>query len=505
MGIVIRQSIKSSIVTYAGILIGAFNILWLYPKFLSPEEIGLTRVVIDVALILAALAQFGIPNIADKFFAHYKDEQRKHKGFLLLLIIFPFLGIIIISIVFLFLKPFWIEAYSKHSPLLIDYFYYIIPLAFFMMYENVLESYSRVHYRIVVPAIVREIFLKLTMTAGVIFFFYDFITLKQFVQVITLSYFLAVVLLVFYIRVLKKFYIFSENPFTDRAKIKEIIFYGGFIFLGGAWGLIAAKIDMIMLSSMKDLAITGIYSIAFFIGTVIEIPRRAISQITTPFISQAWKDKDMDMIKSIYVKTSINLLVAGILLFLLVWCNINYIFEIMPNGDEYKIGKYVVLLIGVAKLVDRSTGVNSEIILTSSYYRFNFLVVILNSIFLVTVNYLLIPIYGMMGAALCIVITLVMANIIRSLFIYIKFKIQPFSFKNLWIIIFGAVVLLILTYMPDINIGTFSPYINIAVRSLLILIAFMGPVYYFRISDDINITVIQLVKKLKFSGKQKRF
>jgi len=491
--------------TYAGILIGAFNILWLYPKFLSPEEIGLTRVIIDVALILAALAQFGIPNIADKFFAHYKDEQRKHKGFLLLLLVFPLLGLIIVSIIFLFLKPFWIDAYSKHSPLLIDYFYYIIPLAFFIMYENVLEAYSRVHYRIVVPTMIREIFLRLIMTAGVILFFYDFITLKQLILVITLSYFIAVVLLVFYIRVLNKLYIFSENPFRDRDKVKEIIFYGGFIFLGGAWGLIAAKIDMLMLSSFKDLAITGIYSIAFFIGTVIEIPRRSISQITTPFISQAWKDNDMSMIKSIYVKTSINLLVAGILLFLLVWCNITYIFEIMPNGEEYKIGKYVVLLIGIAKLIDMSTGVNSEIILTSSYYRFNFLVIILNSIFLVTVNYLLIPVYGMMGAALCIVITLLMANIIRSLFIYIKFKIQPFGLQNLWVVIFGGIVLLVLTYMPDLSIGVYSPYANIAVRSLLILIVFMGPVFYFRISDDINFIGIQLIQKLRFARNRNRY
>ena len=44
MGIVIRQSIKASIVSYAGAVIGAVSTIFIYPYFLSPELIGLNRI-----------------------------------------------------------------------------------------------------------------------------------------------------------------------------------------------------------------------------------------------------------------------------------------------------------------------------------------------------------------------------------------------------------------------------------------------------------------------------
>ena len=53
MGIVIRQGVKGTIATYLGVAIGFVNTLWLYPKILTPDEIGLFRTLIDGAYILS--------------------------------------------------------------------------------------------------------------------------------------------------------------------------------------------------------------------------------------------------------------------------------------------------------------------------------------------------------------------------------------------------------------------------------------------------------------------
>jgi hypothetical protein len=50
-----KQSIYSSIFIYIGFAIGAFNVLYLFPKYFTKEEFGLTRILVDIALILSTL------------------------------------------------------------------------------------------------------------------------------------------------------------------------------------------------------------------------------------------------------------------------------------------------------------------------------------------------------------------------------------------------------------------------------------------------------------------
>jgi len=61
------------------------------------------------------------------------------------------------------------------------------------------------------------------------------------------------------------------------------------------------------------------------------------------------------------------------MLFLGIWCNIDSIFELIPNGEIYSPGKWVVFYIGLSKLFDMATGVNQEIVGTSKYYKIDLL------------------------------------------------------------------------------------------------------------------------------------
>jgi O-antigen/teichoic acid export membrane protein len=248
---------------------------------------------------------------------------------------------------------------------------------------------------------------------------------------------------------------------------------------------------------MKDLDNTGIYSIAFFIGTMIEIPRRAISQISTPLISQSFKNNDLLTIQKLYSKTSLNQLIAGLLLFILIWANVDFLLSVIPNAEKFKAGKYVILFIGLGRLTDMATGVNSEIINNSAYYKFNLVLVLFSTLLLVGVNYLLIPLYGINGAAISTLISFVVFNIIKSIFIYIKYKMQPFTYKSFLIILFAGIALVIAMICPEIEMGVISPFLNIALRSLLISLLFLGPVIYFKVSEDVDMLLKELLKRMK--------
>jgi len=151
MGIVIRQSIKGTIVLYVGIVLAYFNVAWLMPYCLSAEQIGLIRILIEAGVLFGLVFQFGLPYVIIKYFPHFKDENKKNNGFLFFLLTIPIGGFLVFFVLFVLFKNQIISYYQEKSSLLIDYFYFIVPLTFFYIYNSILEKYANVQLRIVVP------------------------------------------------------------------------------------------------------------------------------------------------------------------------------------------------------------------------------------------------------------------------------------------------------------------------------------------------------------------
>ena len=57
MGVIAKQSIRGTIVTYLGIAVGIFTTFFVLTRFLTTEAIGLARVLIDAATLFIGLAQ----------------------------------------------------------------------------------------------------------------------------------------------------------------------------------------------------------------------------------------------------------------------------------------------------------------------------------------------------------------------------------------------------------------------------------------------------------------
>lgn len=488
MGVVIRQGITGSTISYIGAIIGAVNFIFLFPKFLSADEIGLVRVLFDVSLLIATFAQLGLPTITDKFFPFFNNTENKHDGFLTFILSVPLIGMLLTIAILLSIKDIWVGAYQEKSPLLIDYFYYFIPLSFFVVYFYALEGYTRSYLKIAVPIFLREILIRIFMGLCGLLYYMKIITFHNFVITIIGSYALCVIILIFYIKHLKVFFLTNIQWDNKIKYYQDIAKYSGYSILVGASSLISNKIDVLILGAYSGLGQVGIYSIAFFIGSIIEIPRRAISQISAPLLSKYWKDNNIDLIQNLYIKTAINQCIVGTFALLLIWCNIDFIFSIIPNASLYATGKYVVLIIGFAKLVDMSTGINSEIILNSPYFNINFIFNIIISFFTVTLNYLLIPILGLEGAALSSLVSIIVFNTLKIYYLWIKLKIHPFSYKILYVIGL-ALILAFFNYKIEFSKLLILDSIT---TSLIITLIFSTSIYLSKISVEYN-TIIDKI------------
>jgi len=477
MGIVIRQSLISTALNYFGVALGAFNALWLFPKAMTTGEIGLYRVIIGMAFLFVPFAQMGISQSSIKFFPEHKSQLERNR-FLTVLFLLALISFIVFLGAFNLFKTPIINFFETRSPEVIDYFDLVLALVFLMVIYGILESYSRNILKIIFPNFIKEVFLRFFTTILVFLFLMNKISFDQMLYALLINYIFAVLLITGYLGIKYKIRL---NFQLTQIKKKPLIQYALFTLLGTGGAVIVMQIDSILVTGLLGLDKNGIYSTAFFMAVVVEIPRRAISQLSSPLISRAFHDEDVQEIDHIYKRTSINLLIAGSLVFALIYVNLDNIFYLIPNWQRFESGKIVVVIIGLAKLIDMASGVNTEIIIMSRYYRFNLIAIVMLAILTIITNLWLIPIYELKGAAIATAISLVFYNFVKFLFILIKLKIQPFSIKTLLVILIALFNVILMAYTPSTGHYIF----DIILHSTIICILFLILNYWMKTSEDL--------------------
>ena len=485
MGIIIRQGIKSSIVSYVGVVIGTVNVLFLYNRYLSPEQLGLYVALTSFPLVFASVAHLGMPHVSVRFFNHFSDEQRQHNGFFTFLLLVPFVGCALFTALYLTVKPAFFYFYDQSSPLLTRYYYYLLPITVLLVYMNVLESYARVHLRIVVPAIVREVVLKLSNSALALLYGFGWLSFDQLVVGIVLMYVLANVLLLVYIGWLGRLYWLVDWSLVRKPIFKEMLQYGGWVLVGGASAVLVPQMEKLILPAYTDgMKNTAIFDIALKIALVIGIPRNALAQISMPLLADSWKKGDVAHVAEIYRKSSLNLLIIGGFLFLGIWANIESIYTLIPKAEVYRAGKWVVLLVGLRQVIDMATGLNTEVLINSKYYRFDLLFYIILTVLLFSANLVLIPLYSYTGAALALLLSLTFHNLVKYWFIKRYLRMQPFDAATLKVI-----GLLLLAYgltllVPDWSGSLAWIILSVSLKSFLIGAVVVGGVLRLGLSED---------------------
>src|SRR6476661_2607660 len=141
MGIIQKQGVRSSIFLMIGFFIGAVNLLFLFPKVLSQEEIGLTRALIDAGTVLSVLATFGTIPVIYKFYPFYRSHARTKNDLAFFTGLICLAGFVAICLVGYFFKDFIVRKLGK-SPLFAEHVFLVYPLTFLMLAFTWMEAFG---------------------------------------------------------------------------------------------------------------------------------------------------------------------------------------------------------------------------------------------------------------------------------------------------------------------------------------------------------------------------
>lgn len=491
MGVIFRQSIQNTIVSYLGVALGFVVTIWIYPNVLSPEQYGLTRVLLSLAMVSTQLASLGMKNTIIRFFPFFRDKEQNHNGFLFLSLIIPFVGLIILGIVLFIFRPQIIQYFVERSQLLVDYYWLILPLAFCILFFHILSSFIQALYDTVMSSFLMNIVVRVLVVFLLGMYFFGWISFQQFMVIFVLNYGVILISLFIYTFKTTNVDLYPRFDFLNKNLIQKILNYSTFAFFGGVASIIVSNIDIIMLGSLAGLDDTGIYAIAFYIGSAITITRQSIYKISSPIIADAFEAKNFELIEKIYHRSSLNQIIAGGLLFCGVVANLDNLMHLLP--PEYSGGALVIIIIGAANIFDMATGINGAIILNSDHYRFDLysmLILIATTIFL---NYLLIPIYGIVGAAIGTASAIFIYNSLKVSYVWINFSMQPFEWKMLSVIFIGSLTLFLSFQIPLIA----NTYLDILARSIIVTLLYGVPLWALNISDELNQLVTSSLNRVK--------
>lgn len=488
MGIVIRQSIRNTIITYAGFIIGAANALFFYTNFLGKTFYGLTAFLLSAGNILMPLMAFGVHNTLVKFYSGYKTKQERSE-FLTFMLLLPLILVLPTTLIVWLGYDKIASLLSKENPIIYSYVWLIPIIGMCMGYFEIFYAWVKVHLQSVVGNFLKEIFLRLLIMIFLFLVYFDFITVIQFIYITVGIYLFSAVLMAIYAFSIER----PSLQFKIPANHKSIISYSVFIILSGSVAVLLLDIDKLMLGLYIKIENVAFYSVAIFIATVVAVPSRAMHQIVYPITAKLMSDNKYDELNVLYKKTSISLQLVGGYVLLGILVNIQSVYALLP--PDYAGGIFVVFMIGISKYFDLILGNNNSIIFNSKYYKTVLFLGLLLALMAISLNMIMIPAFGINGAAIATMLAIGLYSLAKLLFVTRKMHLFPFSGKTLQLLAISVVGFFVFYFW---NLGI-HPILDIVFKSVLLTVYYVFLTYRFKILDEANVILDKLLLRFRKS------
>jgi O-antigen/teichoic acid export membrane protein len=355
-----------------------------------------------------------------------------------------------------------------------------------MGYFEVYYAWVKVHMQSVFGNFISEVVVRIIVLLMLFAVHLNWLTKDGFIYGLVFAYFFQFI-------AMKTYAFYVKTPifsFSIPHNCKEIFGYSFFIRLSGSVAVLLLDFDKVMIPAYENIGSNALYSVAIFIATVIAVPSRAMLQIIYPITAKLISENKLEELQDLYQKSAINLQVFGGLVMLGVFLNIKEIYQLIPQ--EYCGGILVVFLIGLSKFYDVILGNNNAIILNTKYYKWVLFFGLVLVFLMVVLNMIFIPIYGIDGAALATLISVIIYNSIKLLFVVKKMNLFPFTKKTVHS--FGIIIFLfVIFYFWDFP---FHAIVNIILKSILITVVYIYLNYTWKISHEINSVIHSSMARL---------
>ena len=495
VGIIQRQSLKYTIVNLIGTFIGFMSVIFIYPR--EQELYGYFQFLWSTAMIMVPVLGLGINSVIIKYYPIFVQKQRQ-RHFLAFTLTFATISAITLTIL-LAVIFFVFEDYFKtlffNFEFVEDNIGKILILSYLLLYASLFFQHAVARYKVVIPDMIYTLALKLFLPVLILSIYLGWFDRALFPVLILIYYLVVVLALLAYVLYLDKHSFQPKLNSINRIEYKAFGSFMAFSFLNGIGASLALRLDNAMIGSMMTINAVYIYGTILTISNVIEIPSKAINQISSAVISSSWANNDKANIQDIYQKSSVYGWIVGLFLFLLIYFIWVDILKLMPGKIELGLSLILIIftLLSFSRIIDLVTGVNSVILSYSEHYKYHMYFLVIMAVMNIGLNYVFILKIGIVGAALATCISYCVFNLMKYVFLKVKlgFYIEwwpHFKILGVGIAVFGIMSL----FQPS-----FNPFINIIVKSSITTALFSSLILFFNPGGEVQKIVYDYLNKIR--------
>jgi O-antigen/teichoic acid export membrane protein len=446
LGIVQRQGLRNTFISYVGLGIGFVNTTLVLPRLLAPAQLGLTSVLVSLATMGALVSALGFTNTTLRYFPYFRNRENGHSGFLPLLLGLPLALFGMVALVLWLGRPLVLRWYAHDATLLGPHYAVMLGLALCILVYNLLEAYTKSLFHTSFSSFLTDVLQRLLIVSAAVLYGSGYLSFDGFVLAYLGSYAAIATLLLSYLAVIGELHLRPTRAVLRVRPMGELLRFGSFALLGNISGTLLVTIDSLMLGS-HSFADAGIYTIALNISTALAVPFRALYKTAYPLIAEYWKEGASDKLLDFYRRSTRLNTALGVYLALGIGLNLPFIYSLI-HRPEYAAGTLAVLLLLAGRLTDGITGVNGIIVVTSPRYRYDLLFNLGLSLLIIGLNALLIPRLGLLGAAISNAAALASINLARTWFVWRSFGWQPFDRRIFYILALAGAAAVVAWALP---------------------------------------------------------
>lgn len=481
MGIIQRQSIKFTIVSLIGTLIGALSTIYIYP--LSDANYGYANWLVNTSYLLMPLFTLGLSSAVIKFYPKFKNEDGDG-GFFSFVIGLYVIAFTLFVVSYLIIRPWLFECLSKinfNVQKIRDAEYHLMLIAFLVGVIKILIRSCANAKRIAIPQLIDSVGYKFFLPI-ILFYAFVFNQATHFLLNTIPIFFLIIAVVLFVYAHRLGVARFRRIQYPKNLRFGEIVNFSLFGALGEIGNMITTRLDMMLIPLIISDAANGIYGKLVFLVGVLNVPLLSIMSITSPMIAEYWHTNAPTKIEQLYKQSSRNLLFIGGLMFLFIHLGLPSIIQLSGKPESFEGYYWITIILGISQIANLTTSINGVIIVYSKYFRWATLFIVILAATNLVLDTWLIREYGILGAAIATASALLLFNMMKVVFVYIKFGMHPFTYRMIYNIALVVTMFMIGNYLPI----SFHPIVNLIIITSTMGVLYLGVGYYLNIAPDVN-------------------
>ena len=418
----LRGSGLSLFLRFGGLMSG-YLLTLIIANLFGADGLGDYVLSITVLRLFTLLSKLGLDTTSIKFIASFASQNKwtsifKFRNKVVFILIFS-------SIFFSFLMYTLSQPIADLINAQVKYIklnsFFILPMSFFMLHYQSLRGLKRIAEFSFFYRMSQSLFTVVSVL--IIYYFIQDNEVPIYAYLVSLLLVSVLAFLSFRYNLNKKSY-GKESAEMQILKYSQILKISIPLMFAQSVQFIMAWTDKLMLGSMTTIVDVGVYHTAFKLSMFAAVALMSVNSIASPKFAEMFAKKDFLGLKKVVHQSTKMIFWSSFPLVIVFFMFPDFLLGLF--GEEFKVGVTAFIFLSCGRLISSFSGSVGNILQMTGNQNIYAIILLIGAILNVVLNLILIPLYGINGAAIASMSSLIVWNLSMVLVVKQKFGFYTF-------------------------------------------------------------------------------